>query len=64
MINIQDLGLSTANQHSVGGQPILRVIFRFFLFSESFSGYRWAADTLNESPKSFKKYKNKHFVDN
>jgi hypothetical protein len=30
IINIQDLGLSAASQHSVGGQPILRVIFRIF----------------------------------
>jgi hypothetical protein len=28
IINIQDLGLSSTSQHSVGGQPILRVIFR------------------------------------
>jgi hypothetical protein len=28
IINIQDLGLSATNQHSVGGQPILQVIFR------------------------------------
>jgi hypothetical protein len=30
IINIQDLGLSAANQHSVGGQSILQVIFRKF----------------------------------
>jgi hypothetical protein len=42
IINIQDLGLSTANQHSVGGQPILWDIFRkkyilkSFLFFKSF----------------------------
>jgi hypothetical protein len=40
IINIQDLGLLAASQHSVGEQPILRVIFRklsildFFLFLE------------------------------
>jgi hypothetical protein len=28
IINIQDLGLSAAGQHSVGGQLILQVIFR------------------------------------
>jgi hypothetical protein len=28
IINIQDLGLSIASQHFVGGQPILQVIFR------------------------------------
>jgi hypothetical protein len=28
IINIQDLGLSAASQHSVDGQPILRAIFR------------------------------------
>jgi hypothetical protein len=28
IINIQDLGLSAASQHSVGGQLILLVIFR------------------------------------
>jgi hypothetical protein len=28
IINIQDLGLSAASQHSVGGQPILQAIFR------------------------------------
>jgi hypothetical protein len=28
IINIQDLGLSATSQHSVGGQLILRVIFR------------------------------------
>jgi hypothetical protein len=32
IINIQDLGLSTASQHSVGGQPKLHVIFRKFSF--------------------------------
>jgi hypothetical protein len=31
IINIQDLGLSAASQHSIGGQPILRVIFRKFI---------------------------------
>jgi hypothetical protein len=30
IINIQDLDLSVANQHSIGGQPILRAIFRMF----------------------------------
>jgi hypothetical protein len=57
IINIQDLGLSTASQHSVDGQPILRGIFRKFfiflerkfLFLESFSGYWRVADVLNES---------------
>jgi hypothetical protein len=41
IINIQDLGLSAASQHSVGGQPILQVSFRklstfrrFFLILE------------------------------
>jgi hypothetical protein len=28
IINIQDLGLSAASQHSVGEQPILQVILR------------------------------------
>jgi hypothetical protein len=28
IINIQDLGLSATSQQTVGGQPILRVIFR------------------------------------
>jgi hypothetical protein len=43
IINIQDLGLSVACQHSVGEQPILQVIFRKlsilkrkYLFLESF----------------------------
>jgi hypothetical protein len=27
IINIQDLGLSAASSHSIGGQPILRVIY-------------------------------------
>jgi hypothetical protein len=34
IINIQDLGLLAASQHSVDGQPILRVIYRKFLFLE------------------------------
>jgi hypothetical protein len=35
IINIQDLSLSAAIQHSVGGQPILWAIFRkFFLILE------------------------------
>jgi hypothetical protein len=42
--NIQDLGLSAASQHSVGGQPILWVIFfklsilerRFYSFRKFF----------------------------
>jgi hypothetical protein len=28
IINIQDLGLSAASRHSIGGQPILWVIYR------------------------------------
>jgi hypothetical protein len=77
IINIQDLGLLAASQHSVGRQPILQVIFRktsifrkkisilrtFSIFRKK-SGYRRAVDTLNESPKSFKKSKNKRFVHN
>jgi hypothetical protein len=51
IINIQDLDLSATSRHSIGGQPILRVIYRklsilesfpfkkIFLFLESFSGY-------------------------
>jgi hypothetical protein len=35
IINIQDLGLSAASQHFVGGQPILRVIFRKVSILES-----------------------------
>jgi hypothetical protein len=77
IINIQDLGLSAASQHSIGGQTILRVIYlklsifieeifyyRKKLFLESFSECRQAADTLSKSPKSFKKSRNKHFVHN
>jgi hypothetical protein len=51
IINIQDFGLSAASQHSIGGQTILRVIYRKILFLKSFSGYRRAANTLNESPE-------------
>jgi hypothetical protein len=36
IINIEDLGLSVANRHSIGGQPILQVIYRENLFLESF----------------------------
>jgi hypothetical protein len=36
IINIQDLHLSAANQHSVGGQPILWVIFRKLSISTKF----------------------------
>jgi hypothetical protein len=36
IINIQDLGLSAASQHSIGGQPILQVIFRKLSILESF----------------------------
>jgi hypothetical protein len=32
------------------------------LFLESFSAYRRAADTLNESPENFKKSRNKRFI--
>jgi hypothetical protein len=82
IINIQDLGLSAASQHSIGGQPKLQVILENFLFLErkfhifvflflesfflflEFSGYRRAADTLNESRESFKKSINKRFVHN
>jgi hypothetical protein len=81
IINVQDLGLSIASWHSIGGQPILQVIYRepsifrkfFHFLKESyllksifrkFSGYQRADDTLNESPESFKKSRNKHFVHN
>jgi hypothetical protein len=72
IINIQDLGLFDFSQHCVNGQPILRVIFRkFYMFRKEilyflkvFSRYRLAVDTLNESPKSFKKSINKRFVHN
>jgi hypothetical protein len=36
IIIIQDLGLLAASRHSISGQPILRVIFRNFLFLETF----------------------------
>ena len=77
IINIQDLDISAASQHSASGQWKLHAIFRkkiLFLeyliirrknlLLESFSGYRRAADTLNESPKSFKKSRYKRFVRN
>jgi hypothetical protein len=64
IINIQDLGLSAANQHSVGGQPILRVFLENFLFLEKNSEFRRATNTLNESSESFKKSINKRFVHN
>jgi hypothetical protein len=32
IINIQDLGLSTVNRYSIGGQPILRIIYRSSIF--------------------------------
>jgi hypothetical protein len=64
IINIQDLDLSAASRHSIGGQLILRVIYRKFsilkkfffvfrknLFLEKFKGYQQATDTLNESPE-------------
>jgi hypothetical protein len=35
-----------------------------FYFKKVFSGYRRAVDTLNESPKNFKKSRNKRFVHN
>jgi hypothetical protein len=35
IINIKDLGLSAASRHSIGGQLILQVIYREFLFLES-----------------------------
>jgi membrane-bound acyltransferase YfiQ involved in biofilm formation len=35
-----------------------------FIFLERFFGYWRATDTLNESPKSFKKSRNKRFVHN
>jgi hypothetical protein len=39
IINIQDLDLSAASQHSIGGQPIVQVIFRkFFIFRKLFQG--------------------------
>jgi hypothetical protein len=37
---------------------------RKILFLESFQGYRWAANGLNESPESFRLSRNKHFVHN
>jgi hypothetical protein len=64
IINIQDLGLSAASRHSIGGQPILRVIYRKFSIFREKLGYWREADTLNESLESFKKSKNKHFVQN
>jgi hypothetical protein len=40
IINIQDLDLSAASQHSIGRQPILRVIFReFSIFRKFFFFY-------------------------
>jgi hypothetical protein len=59
IINIQDLGLSAANQHSIGGQPILWLIFgrKFFLISRSkifyfgkFSIFRKFFQDIGEQP--------------
>jgi hypothetical protein len=36
IINIQDLGLSAASQHSVGGQLILRGVLEVFYFKKVF----------------------------
>jgi hypothetical protein len=30
------LGLSATSQHSIGGQPILRVIYRIFIYRKFF----------------------------
>jgi hypothetical protein len=37
IINIQDLDLLAASRHSIGGQPILRVIYRNIIFLEKFN---------------------------